>query len=123
MTASTRGEAKTEISNALVALHRKHYGRGPEQARTTMEGDLVTCVLEGVLTSSEENMVRGGGERNVADSRAFLQRHDADEFIAVIEEATGRRVKNFISGINPSDGGTATEVFVLEPAGSENGAD
>ncbi len=115
MTASTRGETKTEISNAMVALHRKQFGRGPEQARTIMEGDLVTCVLEGVLTSSEENMVRGGGEGSVADSRSFMQRHDSEEFIAVIEDATGRRVKNFVSGINPNDGGTATEVFVLEP--------
>ena len=80
-----------------------------------IDGDLVTCVLEGVLTSSEENLIRGGGADNVTDSRTLMQRQDADEFVAAVERATGRRVRHFISGMTPAGGGVATEVFVLEP--------
>ena len=106
---------RTAISNEIVRLHREQFGRGPERARTSIGGDLVTCVLEGVLTSPETTLMRGGESASVADSRVLLQKAGAAGFIAAVERATGRTVKEFISGINPDNGGTAVEVFVLEP--------
>lgn len=112
---------RTEISNEIVRLHREQFGRGPERARTILGGDLVTCVLEGVLTSPEATLMLGGQSASVADSRVLLQKVGAPQVVAAIERVTGRRVKEFISGINPDNGGTAVEVFVLEPAAEDAG--
>ena len=115
-------EQRSAISEALVAIHRGQYGRGPERARTIMSGDLVTCVLEGVLTTSEESLIAGGSSARVADSRFLLQHEAEPAFVAAVERITGRTVKEFISGMSPHAGGTAVEVFVLEPrAGDPNG--
>jgi len=114
-TAKGQGDVRRQISEALTAIHREQYGRGPDQVRTIMSGDLVTCVLEGVLTSSEESLISGGSSGRVADSRGLLQQHGRELFVAAVEAATGRSVKEFISGMNPDHGGTAVDVFVLEP--------
>ena len=113
-------EQRCAISEALVAIHRGRSGRGPERARTIMSGDLVTCVLEGVLTTSEESLLAGGGSARVADSRFVLQLEAEPAFVAAVERITGRAVKEFISGMSRHSGGTAVEVFVLAPrAGGE----
>lgn len=111
---------RTAISNEIVRLHRVQFGRGPERARTIFADDLITCVLEGVLTSPEVTLMDGGESASVADSRVLLQKAGATGFIAAVERATGRKVKQFISGINPDNGGTAVEVFVLEPEAQDD---
>ena len=110
------GALRTAISDALVALHREQFGRGPERTRTVIGGDVVTVVLEGVLTSSEVSLIGGGDSDAVAESRALLQKSGAASFIEAIERLTGRRVREFVSGMNPEHGGTAVEVFLLEPS-------
>jgi uncharacterized protein YbcI len=111
-------EQRTAISEALVAIHREQFGRGPERARTIMSGDLIACVLEGVLTPSEESLIAGGSSARVADSRWLLQRDAEARFVAAVERITGRQVKEFISGMNPHADGTAVEVFVLASRGT-----
>jgi uncharacterized protein YbcI len=40
-----------EISNAISRLHKHFVGRGPTNARTTVDGDLVVCLLEAVASA------------------------------------------------------------------------
>ena len=35
------------ISNAISRLHKQYVGRGPTNARTTMDGEFVVCLIEG----------------------------------------------------------------------------
>ena len=62
------GEARTAISNGLVALLKEFYGVGPTQAKTYYHDDLVVCLLRGGYTRVEETLLAGGRgiERNSA---------------------------------------------------------
>ena len=49
----------TATSNALVALHKEQFGRGPTTARSYFAGpDALVCVLEDVLLPAERNWYR-----------------------------------------------------------------
>ena len=49
-----RGQMRKDISNAMVGLKKKFYGRGPEGAKTFINDDrYVFCVLQGGLTPNE----------------------------------------------------------------------
>src|ERR1700742_4836859 len=67
--AATRPQL-TEISNAAVALHREHFGRGPGAAKTHLSDNLVVCVLTDVFTPVERTLIEAGQEARVRDTRA-----------------------------------------------------
>src|ERR1700761_5876924 len=52
----------TEISNAAVALHREHFGRGPGAAKTHVTDNLVVCVLNDIFTPLERTLIDAGQE-------------------------------------------------------------
>jgi hypothetical protein len=59
-----------------------------------------------------------GKQQRVRESRMFLQVATADEFIATVEDITGRTVRAFASASDP-DHGVVMENFIFapEPAG------
>ena len=44
------GDILTAISEGMVALLKEYYGRGPTQAKTYYQDDLVVCLLRGGFT-------------------------------------------------------------------------
>ena len=96
----------------MVALLKSYYGRGPEQTRTYMTGDLVVCLLRGGFTPVEQTLLEGGHGDEVIRQRMAFQEVMRERFEAVIEQATGRRVVGFMSG-NQQDPDMICEVFVL----------
>ena len=57
---ATDGDVRTAISDGLVALLKEYYGRGPEQAKTYVNDDLVVCLLRGGFTTVEKTLKEGG---------------------------------------------------------------
>src|SRR4051794_38537358 len=110
---SPSGALAAEISNAIVHLLSRHYGRGPTKAKTYLFDDYVFCVLQNVLTTSEETLVQAGHYDLVRKSRTAFQEVLADDFRAAVEKATGRPVVGYHSQVifNPNMG---FEIFVLE---------
>jgi uncharacterized protein YbcI len=110
---SPAGPVAAEISNAIVHLLSRHYGRGPTKAKTYLFDDYVFCVLQNVLTTSEETLAEAGHYDLVRKSRTAFQEVLADEFRAAVEKATGRKVVGYHSQVifNPNMG---FEIFVLE---------
>lgn len=106
------GAVAAEISNAIVHLLSKHYGRGPTKAKTYLFDDYVFCVLQNVLTTSEETLVQAGHYDLVRRSRTAFQEVLVDEFRGAVEKATGRKVIAYHSQVvfNPNMG---FEIFVL----------
>lgn len=103
------------VSNALVALHKQQFGRGPTRARTEWAGkDGMVCVLEDALLPAEVDMVAMGAAGRVADQRMFLQMATRDKFIAAVESITGRRVRAFASATDPARA-VIFENFTFEP--------
>lgn len=127
-TASTRSEASEEsavasaISRGIVGLYAKHYGRGPKRARTHVANGYVLTVLEEGFTQAEHTLLESDHRRQVEETRRALQEAICQEFIEVVEEATGRTVDQLLSQIHvPSE--VAVEVFLLAPGGTDGTAE
>jgi uncharacterized protein YbcI len=104
-----------DVSNAMVALHKEQFGRGPTKAQSHLAGaDALLCVMEDALLPAERTMVTMGEQQRVRESRMFLQVATADEFIATVEAITGRTVRAFASATDP-DKGVVMENFIFEP--------
>jgi len=108
------GEARTAISNGLVALLKEYYGIGPTQAKTYYHDDIVVCVMRGGFTRVEQTLLEGGRTAAVIQQRMEFQEVMRPRFTEVIERATGRRVVGFMSG-NQQEPDMICEVFVLAP--------
>ncbi len=112
------GELAAEISNLVVKLVTEYTGRGPTKARTYLNGDLVTVVLQDTLTKGERSLVRDGREKMVLDIRLAFQQTMRRDLVAGVEQATGRKVSAFMSA-NHVEPDMAIESFVLD--GSPSG--
>jgi uncharacterized protein YbcI len=55
----TKGQIEAEISDAIIKFEREYMGRGPEEARTYLLGDIIMVRLQGVLTPAERQLARG----------------------------------------------------------------
>jgi uncharacterized protein YbcI len=104
-----------DVSNAMVALHKEQFGRGPTRAQSHFAGaDALLCVMEDALLPAERTMVEMGEQQRVRESRMFLQVATAEQFVATVEAITGRTVRAFASATDP-DRGVVMENFVFEP--------
>jgi uncharacterized protein YbcI len=109
------GEELTAISDGLVALLKEFYGRGPTQAKSYYQDDLVVCILRGGYTQVEQTLREGGRGSAVIEQRMQFQELMRERFESVIERATGRKVIGFMSG-NQQDPDMMCEVFVMAPS-------
>jgi uncharacterized protein YbcI len=105
------------VTNAMVALHKEQFGRGPVRARTTLHDDMLLCSLHEALLPAEQALTEMGHQVRVQESRLFFQMATRDKFIAIVEELTGRSVTAFSSCIDP-DARMVWEVFQLQPRDS-----
>ena len=109
------GSLLAQISNAMVRIHKEHWGKGPTKARTIYAEDIVLTRLDEIFTQAEITLVQAGREEEVRNMRIAFQRELEHEFVGAVERLTGRKVHAFISEIHaPTNMGI--ELFVLEPA-------
>jgi uncharacterized protein YbcI len=106
------GSRALEISNAISRLHKEFVGRGPTNSRTTIDGDMVVCLLEGGYTRAEQTLSANDNDDLVAAGRLGLQDAMRKAMITAVEETTGRRVLSFMSA-NDLHRNLQVEVFVL----------
>jgi uncharacterized protein YbcI len=102
------------ITDGLVALHTRFYGKGPTSAKTHYVGDAVVSFLWGGFTKVEETLIAAGRAATVADLRRTFQSTMREEFTGVVEKATGRHVAAYLSQVH-IDPNMTVEVFLLEP--------
>jgi uncharacterized protein YbcI len=109
------GEGLTgAISAAMVTLYGEVYGHNRTTASTYINDNVVVCILEDILTRSEQEQVAAGGASEVIDGRVAFQADREDAFSAAVERLTLRRVVAFMSA-NQTSPGIACEMFFLEP--------
>jgi len=104
-----------QISNAMVGLKKKFYGRGPDKAKTFINDDrYIFCVLDGGLTQNEKTLLDAGEARLVRQYRLRFQEVMAEPTTRAVEEITGREVLTYHSQIlfDPTVG---IEMFILAP--------
>jgi uncharacterized protein YbcI len=116
--AEGRSSILMEAANAMVALYKSQFGRGPTQARAAWAtDDALVIFLEDTLAPVERNMVRMGEHQRLRDMRMFFQYATVRGFCEPIERITGRKVRSFLSGIDTEVDGLSIETFILHPAG------
>ena len=105
-------EIGREISRAMVGLLKDYSGRGPTDAKTYLQENLVVCVLHDTLTKAERSLA--GDERTelVEEIRRTFQTTLRAQAIAAVERITGRRVVSFLSD-HDVQADYAIEAFVL----------
>ncbi len=117
------GQMRAAISNAIVALMKEYYGKGPTAAKTYLNDEYVFTVLEGGLTRNEETMIHAGEQDFVRLYRLKYQQVVRHQLIGVVQDITGTRVLDYHSQVvfDPPRG---FEMFVLEsppgPVSSSN---
>lgn len=103
------------ISAAMVELYAAFYAHDRTTAVTYINDKIIVCVLENILTDSENVLVATGARGQVIDGRVAFQTETEDEFTATIERLTHRRVVGFLSA-NQTTPGVACELFFLDAA-------
>jgi uncharacterized protein YbcI len=92
-------DPRAAVSNALVAVMKELYGKGPSRARSYFNDDYLFVVMEGGLLSSEERMLEAGEEDLVRGFRLRFQEVAAPQITAAVERVTGRGVVTYHSQV------------------------
>ena len=109
---SSLGEMRATISNEIVRLQAEYYGKGPTRAKTYIVEDLVVVVLEESFTRAEKTLAERGEKDAIEHIRRRFQQQMAEGFTSVVEQATGRKVRAFLSETN-IDHDVSVETFLL----------
>jgi uncharacterized protein YbcI len=110
----SQGRDLAAISNGLMHLHMQFYGRGPTKAKTHLVDDIVVCVLWNGFTTVEETLIARDEATAVEAFRRRFQTAMEAQFTEVIERATGREVRAYMSQVHV-DPNFAVELFLLNP--------
>jgi uncharacterized protein YbcI len=73
------------ISTRIVQLLARYTGRGPTRARTTLNTNLATVLLEDALTKAEVHFVAAGEHDVVRRQRRTLHKLMREEAIGAVE--------------------------------------
>jgi uncharacterized protein YbcI len=119
------GEVRATISREIVRLQAEYYGKGPTKARTYVFDDLVVVVLEETFTRAEKTLAQRGEGDAIQHIRRRFQQQMQEDFTSVVEQATGRKVRAFLSDTNIAQD-VSVETFLLadertDMAGFEGG--
>jgi len=113
---ATSGPHGLAISNLVVRLLSEYTGRGATRARTHFNDNLVTVVVQDLMTKGERSLIRDGRSDLVLETRRAYQHTMGGELSAGVEDITGRKVVAFLSA-NHLEPDAAIESFMLAPGG------
>jgi uncharacterized protein YbcI len=107
------GDLRQAISDAIVRVSADFIGRGPTRAKTYINENVVSCVMQDTLTRGERSLVADGDGESVRGMRRRFQDAMRRHMCSAIEELTDRKVVSFLSD-NDVASEMAIEVFVLD---------
>ncbi len=67
----TKGQTEAEVSKAIIRFEKEYMGRGPDETRTYIIGDMVIVRLRGVLTPAEKQLA--GSDDSLNKGRALIK--------------------------------------------------
>jgi uncharacterized protein YbcI len=114
-TTAQPGMLLSAVSNAIVAMMKKYYGRGPTAAKTYLLDDNLVVVMQDGFTTVERTLLDAGQEHLVREVRLRFQDEMGPEFTGAVEQILGRRVLGYSSQV-VFDPPTCFEMFILEPS-------
>ena len=111
------GDGLAALTEALVAMHERYYGRRPTRAHSRMmDDDLVACLMGEPYTDVEKTLIEMQRHALVHESRSAFQQAMETRFVAAVEKTLGREVEQFFSShhVGPD---IELELFMLKPVG------
>ena len=113
----TKGQVEAEISEAIIKFEKEYLGRGPEETKTYIIGDMVLVRLRGVLTPAERQLAgadRGAkGRALIKQVRIELLEKGRMLLETIIRSITGMGVKSLHTDISTITGERVI-IFVLQ---------
>jgi uncharacterized protein YbcI len=109
------GATAARVSREIVQLHARLFGRGPTKAKAYVGADFVLCVLQEIFTTAERTLIDADRAEHVRATRAAFAEAVSTDFIRIVEDASGRAVRAFVSAVH-IDPEFAAELFLLEPS-------
>lgn len=97
----------------MVGLFKEFVGRGPTDAHTYINDDVVVIILRDTLTLAEKSLAEGDRAALVREVRRGFQGAMRERAIQLVQQQTGHKVKAFLSD-NSVFPDYAAEVFVLD---------
>ncbi|MED1914253.1 DUF2294 domain-containing protein [Brevibacillus sp. DP1.3A] len=114
MAISNKKKLEAEISEAFIKFQRELIGRGPQEAKTYIVGDMVIVRFKGVLTVEEKHLSsHDKGRRIVKEMREVLREMYSEESEEIVEKLTSHKVLSSHSDISTKMG-ERIEVYVLD---------
>jgi len=84
----TKGSIEAEVANAITRFHREQQGRGPEEVRAHVLGDMVIVRCSGIFTPTETHLSASEeGQKLIRSARQELRsitRADAEGIVGTI---------------------------------------
>jgi uncharacterized protein YbcI len=105
--------ARSQIAREMLRIHQESYGVGAKQVVVHIVDDIVLVIIDSDLTFSEQTLLEADKHDVVRSVRRSFQEAIAPTFYAVVERATGRKVKSFLSEMSV-DPVYSIEFFRLE---------
>ena len=113
----SRGEAESEISQAIVKFEREYMGRGPEDSKVFVFEDIVFIRLRGVLTPAEKQLAKtddsNAGRKLIKEVRQELLEKARMLLETIIIDVLGVKIRSMHTDISTTTGERII-VFTLE---------
>ena len=110
----TQGQMEAEISRLMIQFQKEHVGRGPENVRTHIFGDVIFVRFFGVLTAAEKRLAREReGAMLIKEMRLRLMESSRGELERLVTDTTGCKVASLHTDLSTRTGERIV-VFILD---------
>jgi uncharacterized protein YbcI len=114
LTGSERGRTIAAISNAVVQVHARAYGKGPTRARTHLhDGQYVLCLLRDPFTKVEKTLIAAGRAEPVREHRRAFYETVEGVLREAVENLTACQVIGYVPGVSV-ECDLVTQLFLLQ---------
>jgi uncharacterized protein YbcI len=104
-----------EIGERMAQLHDEYYGHPPGAVSVEITQGVVVVVIEETFTRAERTLIDRDDAEGIQEVRRRFQQIVGDQFKSVVEQATGRAVRSFMSDTDLEEE-ISVEVFLLGKA-------
>jgi uncharacterized protein YbcI len=110
----TKGQLEDNISKAIIKFEKEYLGRGPEEVKTFVLGDLILIRLKGILTPAEQHLASNHeGKMLVKQVRIQLIEKSRTMLEEIIHDITNCSVISLHTDISTVTG-ERVFIFVLD---------
>lgn len=100
------------IASEIQQIHADYYGHSPGAVSVYEADDVLVVLIEETFTRAEQLLIARGEALEVQAIRRRFQMTIADQFKEIVQAATGRVVRSFLSDTDLHEQ-LAVETFVL----------